>query len=325
MSLKERLSQIFDVFSRRDARSRAGYPPDELSEALRNRLLLLYRDIVSGRWRADAWSQPQDHANEFWDQMHNALQHLHGRESLSGVHVRSQADDVSKFLARCTATEFFDFVELSFKLDVSWRVLSDENAVVDAINHLLQIEAAPFQLTQIVKVEEHGVRQGPHGYPRVGTAIRTVAYPKIIRAEDQTIHAESIQPALLALAAPHFEAANLEFRGALDEYRQGNYGDCLTKCGSAFESVMKSLCKRKNWPVDDKRATAQPLLKIVLSNSTLDAYFEQPLLLIATIRNRLSTSHGGGHAVRIAKRHVAQYTVTSTAAAILLLVHEVDG
>ena len=46
------------------------------------------------------------------------------------------------------------------------------------------------------------------------------------------------------MGAPHFEAANVEFRDALDEYRKGHYGDCLTKCCSSFESVMKSLCKQ---------------------------------------------------------------------------------
>jgi hypothetical protein len=65
------------------------------------------------------------------------------------------------------------------------------------------------------------------------------------------------------------------------------------------------------------------LLTIVLNNSSLDRFFEQPLMLIATMRNRLSSSHGGGTSVRGVTRHVAQYAVTSTAAAVVLLVHEV--
>jgi len=88
---------------------------------------------------------------------------------------------------------------------------------------------------------------------------------------------------------------------------------------------MKSLCKRNKWPFDDKKDTAGPLLKIILSHSKLDPFFEQPLLLIATMRNRLSSSHGGGTAVRSVERHVAQYAVASTAAAILLLAHEAGG
>ena len=88
---------------------------------------------------------------------------------------------------------------------------------------------------------------------------------------------------------------------------------------------MKSLCKRNKWPFDEKKDTAGSLLKIVVSHSKLDPCFEQPLLLIATMRNRLSSSHGGGTTVRSVERHVAQYVIASTAASILLPVHEIEG
>jgi hypothetical protein len=48
-------------------------------------------------------------------------------------------------------------------------------------------------------------------------------------------------------------------------------------------------------------------------------------MLIATMRNRLSSAHGGGTAVRAVDRHVAQYALTSTAAAVVLLVHDIGG
>jgi hypothetical protein len=52
--------------------------------------------------------------------------------------------------------------------------------------------------------------------------------------------------------------------------------------------------------------------------------FETPLLLIATLRNRISSAHGGGATPRQVERHIAQYAITATAAAIVLLVHEID-
>ena len=64
-----------------------------------------------------------------------------------------------------------------------------------------------------------------------------------------------------------------------------------------------------------------PLLHTVLSRTTLDAFFEQSLFLIATIRNRLSSAHGGGCGVRSVDRHVAQYAITSTAATIAFALH----
>jgi hypothetical protein len=143
--------------------------------------------------------------------------------------------------------------------------------------------------------------------------------------EEEVTHTEAVTPALSVLSAPHYEAANVEFRDALDEYRRGHFADCLTKCCSAFESVMKVLCRRNGWRFDEKKDTAGNLLNIIVSNSTLDPFFGEPLTLIATLRNRLSSSHSGGTAVRSVRRHVAQYAVTSTAAAIVLLAHEADA
>jgi hypothetical protein len=105
--------------------------------------------------------------------------------------------------------------------------------------------------------------------------------------------------------------------------RKGVYGDCLVKCGSAFESVLKVLCTQNGWKFDPKD-TAARLLGTVLPHTKLDGFFKEPLTLIATMRNRLSAAHGGGAAVRSVERHVAQYAITSTAAAMVLLVHAVE-
>jgi hypothetical protein len=50
--------------------------------------------------------------------------------------------------------------------------------------------------------------------------------------------------------------------------------------------------------------------------------FQEPLTRVARMRNSLSSSHGGGFTVRNVDRHVAQYAVTPTAAAIVLLVQD---
>ena len=42
-----------------------------------------------------------------------------------------------------------------------------------------------------------------------------------------------------------FTSADQEFIEALEDYRKGDYGDCLTKCGSSLESTMKIICDRK--------------------------------------------------------------------------------
>jgi hypothetical protein len=49
---------------------------------------------------------------------------------------------------------------------------------------------------------------------------------------------------------------------------------------------------------------------------------EQPLSIVATLRNRLSKSHGAGIQQRDIPPHIAKYAINATAAAILLLVEQ---
>lgn len=319
--IKDRLRSIYDVFSRRDAaRTHGGYRPDVISKTLRNRIFLLFRDVLRGKWSDGAYFAPGDHYAEFWEDIHNSLQHLYGRFKLSAAPAQSRMEDAVSFMRECQPAEFFDFLELSFRVDAIWRVLHDENSLVDAINEVFRTNNAPYQLTPIVKREEEN--PATIGPLRGGKVIRTIAWPRLVRVEEEVTFTEAVAPALSVLSGRDYEAANLEFRDALDEYRKGVYGDCLVKCGSAFESVLKVMCKQNGWRFDEKD-TASPLLKTVLSHTKLESFFEQPLIVIATLRNRLSTAHGGGAAARSVERHVAQYAITTTAAAIVLLVHEI--
>ena len=66
------------------------------------------------------------------------------------------------------------------------------------------------------------------------------------------------------------------------------------------------------------------MIKNILPRTNLDSYFQDPLILIATIRNRLGKSHGAGMQQKTVPRHVASYVINATASAILLLVHETN-
>lgn len=210
-------------------------------------------------------------------------------------------------------------MELLFKASCLHRVVRDENQVVDAVNDIFRSERAPFQLTSMVKQEETAAT--PFHHLGGGRMIRTVAYPQVIRAEDELTHSEALVPVLSVLAEPVFISANQELRGALEDYRRGSFGDCLTKCGSAFESVLKIICSKRGWSYS-QADTASTLLSTIIPKTNLESFFQQQLLLVATMRNRLSTAHGAGTAAREVPRHIAQFAITSTAAAILLLVHE---
>ena len=250
--------------------------------------------------------------------MHNSLQHLYGRPKLSNYDADDVTEDTFKFLLSCNTGEFFDFIELSFKLDCTWRAIEDEDQLVEAINKILGIENAPYRLTNFSRIVEPMVnRRGPPPWDRV----RIIAYPKVIRTDDEAIHREAIEPALSILNVPNFTEADLRFREALDHYRKAEYDDCLTKCGSSLESVLKAICKKKGWTYSEGENLSK-VLQTVIDKSGLEPFYKDPLTIVATIRNRLSSSHGRGTTVRTVQPHVAQFTLNSTAAAILLLVHQ---
>lgn len=315
--LREQLKLMLDVFSRRHGQH--GRPSPAISERLRTKILLLCRDVFSNTWR----SQPGrgDYTEEFWVEIHRALEYVHGRARLlPNTRANTPAEDAIQFLLSCETQEFLDFVELMFKVDCLFHVTNNDDDLVDAVNELFRSEGAPYQLIPFVKQEEDASGPPPfHG----GKVIRTIAYPTVVRVDEEATFTHAILPTLAVLADPAYQSANLEFREALEDYRKGDYGDCLTKCGSAFESVMKVICAKKGWPFTP-HDTAAPLLRTILSNAGMESFFEHPLVLIATLRNRLSKAHGAGPGTRRVRPHIAEFAIATTAASIMLLIRETN-
>ena len=69
MVFTDRLKSIFDVFSRREASRDPQYKPDDIPGRLRSRILLLYRDVLSGQWEEGLIDGT---TSEFWAQMFSA-------------------------------------------------------------------------------------------------------------------------------------------------------------------------------------------------------------------------------------------------------------
>ena len=307
-------SHIFDVFSRRNKEVEPFIRNAPIT--LRNKILLYCRDIFSN----SNWGH-RDYTGEFWDEVHQMLLYRHGKLQLSDGYPQSRADDAIIFLKACKDDEFFDFIEYIFKVRCLFHVSPGENKIVAEINELFASENIGFELTEIVKEE---VIEPANEYPFFGKeqkVIKIIAYPQVIRKDDQVIHTTTIMPALNLLTEPKYRMANQEYLEALEDYRKGDYGDCLTKCGSAFESVMKIICDSKKWQYK-QTDTASVLLTTIINKSGLESFFEQPLIIIATLRNRLSKSHGAGVAPKEVTQNYARYALNATAAAIVFLVNE---
>ena len=313
------LKEIFDVFSRRGGPTRGARV--DIPATTRDRVFLWCGDIFSNR---RSFSSGGDYTHQFWEEIHGFLQLRHGRVQLSDSRhlTSSRAEDAMVFLSSCDGPEFLDFLEYIFRVDCFFHVSSSEAQIVAELNELLRVDSLPYHITDFVREHVREVMQGPPPFGgREGVVIKTLAFPTVISRESEVIHTHIIEPVLKLLQAPAFRSANAEYLEALEDYRKGDLGDCLTKCASAFESVMKVICERKGWPYK-QTYTAGVLVKTILDHTTLDDYLEPVLMIVATLRNRLSKAHGAGVETRSVPRHLAAYALNSTAASVSLLVAE---
>jgi Domain of unknown function (DUF7014) len=308
------LLRIFDVFSKRPEASKI--PAHNIPESTRNRVLLWCRELFSGQRPSEIIGRG-DHNAEFWEEIHRRLLIRTGRLQLAPSGGGGDPREAIAYVLTCPGVEFLDFLEDIFNNEAFFQVSLGDKNIVDELNALLRQDNLPYSLTHFV----WETVQETSGHFQGHTSTRVTAYPKVIMKESETLHTTAISPALELLAQPHFGGANSEFRLALEDYRKGDFGDCLAKCGSAFESVLKVICQRKGCPYS-QNDTASTLIKTVIDNTTLEGYFEQLLIIVATLRNKMSTAHGAGSAPRAVPRHLAQYALNITASAMLMLVQE---
>ncbi len=304
--------RMFDVFSARPEASTK--PTHDIPSTTRNRVL---------RWVVELYTNKRfdlgvigrgDYNGEFWDEIHRRVLYRTGRGQLGSI---GDSQDVFRYLHTCSGKEFLDFLEDIFSADSFFHVSIGDDKLIAELNGLLRLDNLPYHITRFVK--ETVTENERFGATR--TATYTREYPKVIMKESETLHTTAIEPVLTLLQRSHFRNANSEYLAALEDYRKGDFSDCLTKCGSAFESVLKIICDRKRWSYK-QTDTAGTLIKIVLSNTSLDSYFESLLLIVATLRNKMSSAHGAGTTAKQPARHLAQYALNATASAILLVAHE---
>lgn len=305
-------SQIFGVFSKRSKASDRAVKP--LTSEFKNRVLLLCNNTFSDHVHRPYYPT----VLEFWSDIHTKLQYLHGYPVLTGSRVASVAEDVVNFLLHCSDEHFLDFVEMIFQI----QGVAGDSALVNSINTFFDVDSLPYRLTDHVYSSYEWAQDNKIERPGMPKC-RLESYPQVICLEYEVLHENAIEPTLTLLTGPAFSQANLEFLEALKDYRKGDYRDCVTKCGSSFESVMKVICDRKKWPYQ-QTDTAGKLLQTILQQTTLDPFYEQPILLIATIRNRYSTAHGAGTQQKTVSKHVANYVINATASAILLFAEETN-
>lgn len=148
---------------------------------------------------------------------------------------------------------------------------------------------------------------------------------QVIEVTAEYLYQNAIAPVLGITAHRDFAAVDQEFRDALAELRAGNFDDCIADCGNAFESTLKVIAAKKQWPVrpSDRAANliAMAFEKKLIPDHLQSQFtsFRNVIMGIPTMRNN-EGGHGAGTEPRVVEKHFADYMVQQTAAAILFLI-----
>jgi hypothetical protein len=161
--------------------------------------------------------------------------HIDESPGLAQVNIPSAA--VMHFLS-CSHEKLIDFLEFFLSADPGFQ----GTYCVEPLNTILREEGIGYEFTPLITRDAGAGSM--FGRPS-GRKIE-YDYPQAIRKSGEYGHQAIVRPCLDALADPAYATAHSEMLAAHDSYRQGNYSAAITSCGSAFESVLKTICDRKS-------------------------------------------------------------------------------
>ena len=218
----------------------------------------------------------------------------------------SDFESVGNFFLQTEGTEkAIDVIELSFKCIDNY--VRDNPTIFNAS---ISPDEAIAELNH--RFQEHGV-----GYQYESG--------QIIRVDSEFIHSEVVKPALSMLSNPIYKGANEEFLNAHENYRQGRYKDCMNDCLKAFESCIKSICKKRRWAYNETDSISR-LIGIVFDEGLIPTFMQSHFsglrsaleAGVPTARNRQS-GHGQGANIITIPESMAAYILHLTASNILFL------
>jgi AbiJ N-terminal domain 4 len=293
---------IFDLYSKRRRRE-GGDVPDvyqytDFPNALRVQVVHIWKTAFGD---PEAWRN----VSELFREIHDVLCREYGVFNLTDRH-EPAFQKVANFMLHSQDTErVLDVIELTFRfLDTYVRSRRHEyhgrQNPDDAIAELN------------IRFREHGLGfQFESG--------------QIVRVDSQVIHAEVVKPALQFLAGKEFKGASQEFLSAHEHYRNGKTKECLNDCLKAFESTMKSICAKRNWP-HQPTDTAKSLLDTLFQQELVPNFMQSHFSAlrstleagVPTVRNKLG-GHGQGVTEIEVPDYIASYALHLTATNILLL------
>lgn len=300
---------IFDMFSKRQKKIRGEFPDvysyDEVPGPLRVQIIYIVRDAFE--------HAPYDVKGPYYENIERVLCREYGmlrlpvENSVPGIGAYARMSNVygidhevelfKYFLQQEEIGKIIDTIELFFRFMHKYADPDAERSAIQELNS---------------RFREHGV-----GY--------CFANGEMIRIDSQYLHSEAVKPALDLLDQKRYAGAQEEFLRAHKHYRNGESKDAINECLKAFESTIKSICKKRGWRYDEKSG-ARKLIGICFDNGLVPAYWQSHFDALRstlesgapTARNRLS-GHGQGATPTAVPAHIVGYVLHMTAAAIVFL------
>lgn len=301
--------KIYELFSKRQKRLRGEVPDVYQYEAippqLRVQIVHIWRDVL-GEIEHGSFGYPHGGAYEAYQYIHDTLCREYGMFALGEE--ENFFERVGNFLLKEEDTEkTLDVIELSF--------LYIDRAVRNQPNIYFRSKISPDEA-----INELNYRFREHA---IGYQYKS---GQIIKVDSQFIHSEVVKPALSFLSESMYKGANEEFLKAHKHYRNGRYKECLNESLKAFESCLKTICKKRSWQYNDKRSTAKDLIQIVFDKGLIPPFMQSHFSALKstlesglpTVRNR-EAGHGQGSEKIVIPEYVAAYALHLTASNILLL------
>ena len=81
---------------------------------------------------------------------------------------------------------------------------------------------------------------------------------------------------------------------------------------------MKVICGQKGFGYTQEDTTSK-LLRTIMGQTQMDSFWESPLLIVGTLRNKLGSAHGAGEKAEVVPEHVAKYALNVRASAMMFL------
>ena len=264
-------------------RRKAGLEPEtpiEISVVARNRILCVIQDIVYELDRHEAFGLIY---REIWKKYGSISCGPNGQPD-------NPVDAAWEHFVYTDDDKVIDFLEMLFRIR-KVAVNARRNQLIDDINEIFEeegvsIEFSPYEFTSR-DYEEDGHRR--HSF-------QIDKFPNILFRMEEAVQSSQIRPALAILGRSEFLVANEEMLAAHDHLRHRRFEDALTSCASSFESFLKTICHIKKWQYDPQKNTASNLVQICKAKNLFPDFYENTFIQIATVRNKLSSSHGRGPA-----------------------------